>query len=86
MNVRSALAAVWILLPASLARAQEAAPKIVTEVGKNWFPAVESRLAVPGPAGYIVPAAQANAVRTLLDHGVRVYRFSNGCSGEHGIL
>ncbi len=31
-------------------------PAVETQVVKNWFPKVESRLAVPRPLGYIVPA------------------------------
>jgi len=47
-------------------------PAVVTQVVKNWLPKVESRLAVPRPQGYIVPAGHPEVIRTLLDHGIRV--------------
>jgi hypothetical protein len=50
--------------------------KVVTEVVKHWFPNVEPTLSVPRPAGYVVPAARADVVRTLLDHGVAVDVFA----------
>jgi len=50
--------------------------KVVTETVKNWFPKVESRLAVPRPLGYVVPAAHTDVVHTLLDLGVTVERFT----------
>jgi hypothetical protein len=45
-------------------------PAVETQVVKNWFPKVESRLAVPRPLGYIVPAEQKDVIKTLLDHGI----------------
>jgi hypothetical protein len=50
--------------------------KVVTEVVKHWFPNVMPTLSVPRPVGYIVPAARADVVRTLLDHGVAVEVFA----------
>lgn len=56
--------------PASQPRAVE------TQVVKNWFPKVASRLAVPRPLGYIVPAEQKDVIKTLLDHGIGLGVFS----------
>jgi hypothetical protein len=51
-------------------------PKVVTEVVKNWFPKVESRLSVPRAIGYVVPAKHGDVVRTLLQHGILVQTFT----------
>ncbi len=45
-------------------------PVVETQVVKNWFPKVESRLAVPRPLGYIIFAEQKDVIKTLLDHGI----------------
>jgi hypothetical protein len=45
-------------------------PKVVTQVVKNWFPKVESRLAVRRPLGYVIPASQQAVIKTLIDHGI----------------
>jgi hypothetical protein len=50
--------------------------KIVTEVVKHWFPNVVPTLSVPRAVGYVIPAARADVVRTLLDHGVAVEVFA----------
>ena len=50
--------------------------KVVTEVVKHWFPDVVPTRSVPRPVGYVVPAARADVVRTLLDHGVAVEVFA----------
>jgi hypothetical protein len=44
----------------------------VTEIVRNWFPVVESRLSVSRPAGYIIPAERRDIIDTLLDHGIAV--------------
>lgn len=46
--------------------------KIITQVVKNWFPAVESRLAVSRPLGYLIPAKHIDVVENLLALGVEV--------------
>jgi len=46
--------------------------KVITRVEKNWFPRVESRLAVSRPLGYIVPAGRQDVVDVLLAHGIKV--------------
>ncbi|MBM3294669.1 MAG: DUF2817 domain-containing protein [Candidatus Aminicenantes bacterium] len=48
------------------------AARVVEQVVKNWFPLVESRLAVARPLGYVIPAAYTEVVRTLLRHGISV--------------
>ncbi len=50
--------------------------EVRTEVIKNWFPGVESRLSVERPQGYIIPAAQQAVVETLLRLGLAVQTFS----------
>jgi hypothetical protein len=62
--------------PAGAAPAADAAPKVVTTVVKNWFPKVEPSLSVPRAVGYIVPAARADVVKTLVDHGIQVRAFA----------
>lgn len=47
-------------------------PAIETQVAKNWFPKVDSRLAVPRPLGYIIPADHKDVIKTLLDHGISI--------------
>jgi hypothetical protein len=56
--------------------------KVVTEVVKHWFPNVSPTLSVPRPVGYVVPAARADVVRTLLDHGVAVEVFAKDAPVE----
>jgi hypothetical protein len=56
--------------------------KVVTSVVKNWFPKVESTLAVPRALGYVVPAAHQNVIRTLGDHGIRLETFTEDTSLE----
>lgn len=56
--------------------APAANPAIETQVVKNWFPKVESRLTVPRPLGYVIPAAHQDVLKTILDHGIRVGVFS----------
>jgi predicted deacylase len=51
-------------------------PEVVTQVVKNWLPKVESRLAVPRPQGYIIPAEHQGVIKTLLDHGISVETFT----------
>ena len=51
-------------------------PKVVTEVVKNWFPNVRPTVSIPRAAGYVVPAAYQDVVRTLLQHGVLVQTFT----------
>lgn len=51
-------------------------PAVETQVVKNWFPKVESRLVVPRPLGYIIPADHRDVIKTLLDHGISVGIFS----------
>jgi hypothetical protein len=46
--------------------------KVITRVEKNWFPRVESKLAVSRPLGYIVPAGRQDVVDVLLAHGIKV--------------
>jgi len=46
--------------------------KVVDEVVENWFPLVESRLDVPRPLGYIVPADKTEVVENLLRHHIEV--------------
>jgi len=48
------------------------AGRVVEQVVKNWFPLVESRLSIARPLGYVIPAAYAEVVRTLLRHGISV--------------
>jgi hypothetical protein len=50
--------------------------KVTTEVVKNWFPGAETKLSVPRPAGYIIPAAHHDAVECLLSHGIEVGLFT----------
>jgi hypothetical protein len=56
--------------------------KVVTEVVKHWFPNVVATLSVPRAVGYVIPAARADVVRTLLDHGVAVEVFAKDASIE----
>ncbi len=49
-----------------------ASVKVVTDVVKNWFPNVESKLSVPRPLGYIIPAQHQDIIDSLLGHGIRV--------------
>jgi hypothetical protein len=54
------------------AAAPPSEPKVVTETVKNWFPKVESRLAVERPGGYLIPADRRDVIDTLLAHGIEV--------------
>ena len=59
--------------------ARENAPagaKVITETVKNWMPKVESRLTVPRPMGYVIPASQQDVIKTLLDHGISIGTFN----------
>ncbi len=58
------------------APAASAAPKVVTEVVKNWFPKVEPTLSVPRAYGYIVPSTHKDVVEVMLAHGIRVQAFT----------
>jgi len=57
-------------------------PAVETQVVKNWLPKVESRLAVPRPLGYIIPADRQDVVKTLLDHGISVGTLSKDAAVE----
>jgi hypothetical protein len=46
--------------------------KVVEQVVLNWFPGVESRLAVTRPVGYIIPGDKTAVVETLLRHRMTV--------------
>lgn len=46
--------------------------KVVDRVEKNWFPLVESRLAIRRPAGYLIPAERLDLAEVLVQHGLRV--------------
>lgn len=50
--------------------------KVVTEVVKNWFPLVESRLSVARPLGYIVPAERSDIAEVLLARGIEIGMFT----------
>ena len=52
--------------------------KIVDEIVKNWFPAVEPTLSVARSRGYIIPANRLDIVETLLALGVEVGRVAKG--------
>ncbi len=56
--------------------------RVVTEVVKHWFPNVAPTLSVPRPAGYLIPAAKPDVVRTLLDHGIAVGVFTKDATIE----
>jgi len=47
---------------------------------KNWFPNVESKLAVPMPLGYVIPAGHQDVVETLLRHGIAVSTLARDAS------
>jgi hypothetical protein len=57
---------------AATAQAGSAAPKVVTTVVKNWFPAVQPTVSVPRARGYLLPAAHADVIQTLRAHGIAV--------------
>lgn len=46
--------------------------KVIARTEKNWFPLVESRLAIKRPAGYIIPANRSDIAEVLVLHGIRV--------------
>ncbi len=46
-------------------------PKVISETVRNWYPRVESKLAVARAAGYIIPASRGDVLKSLLDHGIR---------------
>ena len=52
------------------------APKVVSRVVKNWFPAVEPTVSVPRAYGYIIPAARSAVVDVLRAHGIAVQTFT----------
>jgi hypothetical protein len=54
------------------APAAQGEPKVVTQTVKNWFPRVESRLAVERPGGYLIPADRQDVIDILLAHGIEV--------------
>jgi hypothetical protein len=56
--------------------------RVVTEVVKHWFPNVVPSLSVPRPAGYLISAAKAEVVRTLLDHGIALGVFTKDATVE----
>jgi hypothetical protein len=56
--------------------------EVVPQIVKNWFPRVESRLAVARPVGYIIPAAQQAVIKTLLDHGIILASFAKDTTVE----
>jgi len=58
--------------------------KVVSDIVINWFPNVETRLSVVRPAGYVIPAAHADVIETLLDHGVVVETFTQDKNTEVG--
>jgi len=49
--------------------------KIIEEVVKNWFPAVEPTVSISRPLGYVIPAKHQDVVETLLHHGVNIDLF-----------
>ena len=51
--------------------------KVVDDVVKNWFPEVESTLAVPRPRGYLIRGDRLDIVETLLALGGGVGIFEN---------
>ena len=53
-----------------------ASVKVVTDIVKNWFPDVESKLSVPRPLGFIIPASHKDIIETLLEHDISVGIFS----------
>ena len=56
--------------------------KASKEIIKNWLPKVESRLTVTRPVGYVVPAAQEDVIKTLLDHGIGLKRIAHDITVE----
>jgi hypothetical protein len=66
--------------PAGASPAAE--PKATREIIKNWLPKVESRMSVPRPLGYVVPAAQEDVIKTLLDHGIKLQRVARETTVE----
>ncbi len=54
--------------------------KVVEETVKNWFPLVESRLAVPRPLGYVIPGDKTEVVENLLRHRLLVSQFTRDAS------
>jgi hypothetical protein len=51
-------------------------PTVETQVVKNWFPKVESRLSVTRPLGYVVPAEFKDVIKNLQDHGIAIETFA----------
>jgi hypothetical protein len=49
-----------------------ATANVNTQIVKNWMPKVESRLSVPRPLCYVIPASHQAVIKTLLDHGIAV--------------
>ncbi|MBM3285043.1 MAG: DUF2817 domain-containing protein [Candidatus Aminicenantes bacterium] len=56
--------------------------KVVTEVVKNWFPAVTPTLSVPRPLGYVIPSRHQDVIENLLRHGIRVDMFNRDAQLE----
>jgi hypothetical protein len=50
--------------------------KVVEQAVQNWFPKVESRLAVARPLGYLIPGDKTTVVETLLRHKIAVDMFT----------
>jgi hypothetical protein len=50
--------------------------KVVEQTVQNWFPKVESRLAVPRPLGYLIPGDKTAVVEILLRHKIAVDLFT----------
>lgn len=53
---------------------------VETQVVKNWFPKVESRITIARPLGYVIPAARENVIKTIIDHGISVSVFNKAAS------
>ena len=58
------------------AQASVSAPKVVTTVVKNWFPAVQPTVSVTRPRGYIVRAANADILQALRAHGIAMREYT----------
>jgi hypothetical protein len=52
---------------------------VVTNVVRNWFPRVVPKLSVHRPLGYVIPAAHADVIETLLRHGIEVSLVGKDC-------
>jgi hypothetical protein len=58
--------------------AEPSGAKVVDQVVKNWFPNVQSTLAVTRPCGYVVRGDRLDVIETLLALGVEVGTFDKG--------